>query len=400
MISIPSTLASELVSGGVAVQFYGEVYQAGVLKATLELVDGSVTQSWLSAIRRTCTFTVAGWDGIAPDTEFTGEDRTYGEDDYGDGLYGEEVRTYLRGLLLPLITRVKLYAVYTYSTGTETVSLGTFTMGDPTFKDQADGSFIIECNGWDRAGDFLLSHFSSKLRLDSNLNDACDQLIARIDADTAPPSDPVETVVGFAPDSTGTETTSGGVYVRGSDKSPWGVLRELGELVEVNIFVNRDGKIDMEEIPAPDAYPAAVYDFDDAVNLISLEMVPSAKDFCNRVIVSGESAKNTPVTATATDTTSPYSFSAIGRYVIREFKVDGPATVGQAQNLANAKLRRFGRLTERVSGECMPIPHLEVGDMVSIRSRELELRTDFILESIEFPLSATEPCRFTASRGI
>ena len=400
MLSIPSALASELLSGGVQVSFYGEVWQGGVLKATVEISGGSVTQSWLSSIRRTCTFTIAGWDGIAPDTVFVGETRLYGDDGYGTGLYGEETRTYLRGLLLPLITRVKLFAVYDYSAGTETVPLGVFTMDDPTFRDNPDGSFLIDCSGWDRAGDFQMSYFSSKLKLALNLNDAADQLIARMNTDTAPPSDPVVTATGFELDDTDTETTSQGIYLRGSGKSPWGVLRELGEMMNKNIYVNRAGQIAEEPIPAPGTYGSAVYEFSDSVNLLSLQLVPSAKDFCNRVIVTGENARNQPVSATATDTTSPYAQATIGRYVIREFKVEGPATVGQAQNLANSKLRKFGRLTERVSGDCLPIPHLEVGEVVRIRSHELELDTDYILESIEFPLSATEPCSFVASRGI
>jgi hypothetical protein len=373
-------------------EYWAEMYDtAGVLVMALDIVEasGSKTAAWGAPIRDTIDFTVASLEDIVPETVWTGTDRLYGDDDYGDGDYGDERREWLRGLFLPLLTTVKIWEKVTYAAGDETILLGTFTLDDPAFQEDNDGTVSVRCSGWDLAGNLTMDRFAAPfIATGLNVGTAIEDLLA-IYAPTMTVTLP-----------TTAETCGKIVYLPGCGKSPWEAARELAELVQWNIWVDRDGGVQGAVIPAPGAWPAAVYTFDDTINLYSLSLVPSAKNLCNRVIVYGANSAGTPVKGVAEDTSSPYSFSALGRWVTREQKSEKPTTIARAEALANALLRRWGRLTERVAGECAPIPHLEVGDVVTIKSERLNMTKDFMIESITIPLDASQRCSFTAVRTL
>lgn len=390
MITLLPATEAAMLSGAQYEYFIELLDAAGDLVATVDVIPGGQKSSTLgSAVRDTITFTVTGWDGVAPETIYVGAERLYGEGTYSEGLYGDERRAWLRGLFLPLLTTVKAYETISYATGSETLLLGTFTLDDPAFVEEPDGALTVRCSGWDLAGNLIMDRFTTPAAFDSSWN-----------VRTA-----ISGILGvYAPSGmtfdlpTTAETCGKMVYLPGSGKSPWEACRQLAEMAEWNIFVNREGNVEAVELPAPGAYGSAVYTFSDLTNLRSLEYVPSAKELCNRVIVYGENSSGSPVVGVAEDTTSPYAYSAIGRYVTREQKSEKPTSGAKANILANSLLHKWGRLTVSVSGQCAPIPHLEVGDIVRIQSSELELDEDFELVQITVPLDATQLCSFTAAR--
>jgi hypothetical protein len=330
--------------------------------------------------------------GVIPEESVTGTSALYGDGDYGDGVYGDYVRRFLRGLITPLLTQVKIYGIYTYPSGSHTLHLGTFTLGDPTFKD-TDRGVTVSVSGWDLSGDLDMARFSEPQTLsDMTTESAVSFLLLNLIPGGYTLTVPASTAI-IAPQT----------YLPGSGQSPWTEARDLCDIEGWVLYVNRDGDIQADVVPAFGSYPAPVWELHDGDggNLLSISLAPNAREFCNQVVVTGENSGSDPVWGSATDTTGPFGTETIGRTITREFKSDKATTEAQCVNLANRLLRKWGRLSETISGECKPIPHLEVGETVDVSTTGLELEdTVYVLETITVPLSATRPCEFTAVRRI
>ena len=377
--------------------YFVEIWQSAAKVAEIEVLGGSVSQAYNASTRRTCDLELAGWSyqgggaGILPEVEYAGTDTYYGDDTYGEGIYGDAAFAYYRSLIAPLISQAHVYGTYRYPGGSETIKLGTFTLGDPTFNDTPSG-VTIQVSGWSAEYDLSRNLFEAPVAFAAGT--AVDEAIHFL-------LDPrvVQGTAVIIP--TTSETTSKQSYLPGEGASAWGVSQELAATVGWTIYVDREGNVIAEDIPDQDNHPAPSWELRDTGTLTELTLSPWSSDFVNRVIVTAETSDQDPIYAVATDVTGPFGTTALGTVIAKEYQSDKPANQGQAQNLANTLLRKWGRMSETVSGSCLPIPHLEVGSTVSITSAGLQL-TDptYVLERITTPLDPTQTTTFEAVRRI
>lgn len=396
MITITAEHAAAMRPGGaLKVSCHAQLFQAGEEVATAGIIDGNVKVSYTGS--RTCTLKLVGWGptgpitGIVPTDDWVGEDRFYGTGNYGDGAYGDERRREARGLLLPYVTKAIVWMTHTWPEDTLTFPLGYFTLGDPSFAASATG-LEITVGGWDALQDLDQSAFADTYTIEEGT--ATDTAITDILTGRIPAG----TVVDLP---TAAETVAKQVFLPGSGKSPMQVIRSVAELEEWRIFIDRDGAIKGEVIPDAGGYPSAVWSLTGANSLITATLTPSAADFCNLVIVSGENSGEDPVYAVAENTDGPFGTAAIGT-IAKTVKSTKATAVGQCQNIANVTLRKASRLSESISGTCGPIAHMDAGDAVTVASSLLELSDDpvYILEEFSVPLAPTGTYSFKAVRRI
>lgn len=379
------------------VEFFVEVWQSQVKVAEVEVLSGSISQSYNVSTRRTCDLELAGWsylgggEGIIPEIVYSGTDTKYGDDTYGEGIYGDAAFAYYRSLLAPLISQARVYGIYRYPGGSDTIKLGTFTLGDPTFSDTPAG-VTISVSGW--SGEYDISRnlfeapvaFAAGTPVDEAMHFLVDPRVVQGSSVTFPDTN---------------ETTSKQSYLPGEGVSAWAVARELAATVGWVVYVDRDGNVVGEPTYSASEYPEPSWSLSDTGTLLELTLSPWSSDFCNRMVVSAENSDQSPVFAVATDVTGPYGTTALGMAIAKEYRSDKPSNLAQAQNLANTMLRKYGRMSETVSGTCLPIPHLEVGSTVLVTSTGLQLDDPvYVLERITTPLDPTEPTTFEAVRRI
>lgn len=391
-LTIPAWLTAALNGDGLArVEVWAELWQTGAKVAEVEILDGAVDYKWGQDISSSVGFTVPGFDGLLPELGVIGVDRLYGDDTYGDGIYGDYIRTAYKGLTLPIKTQARLFWKATgYGTGeTHTVPLGRFTITDVAYIDEPDGG-RIEFAGQDCTWDLGQARFLAPLQIaaGTTAQDAVEELVDE-----------------YLPGTTVTlptvaYTTPLLTYLPGGDvHSVWRAAADVGVAAGLELFATRDGEISGVEQADP-ATPTVVWTLADDGTAARVEQEPNADQFCNTVLAFGESAAQDPVYAVAQDETGPFGTLAVGRAVTREYRSPALTTTVQAQNAANALLRRWGRYSETVRVETFPVPHLEPGDYVRVADWALELDAVFRVRAVSAPLTPDRPWSVDVERTV
>ncbi|WP_375425498.1 hypothetical protein [uncultured Friedmanniella sp.] len=376
------------------VQVYGELWslKTGTKLAGVAVEGGSITQDRSAAIRRSCTVTLASLDGLTPEEGVTGHNRSYGEGTYGSGTYGDYRRRYLRGLLLPLTTQLRLFqrCLLPGTTTWETIPLGRFTVTDPTFVDGDDGQ-TVRITGYDAAADIAAARWERAFVVadGTSVADALQALLSnRLPG------------ISLATPSSGGDVTGQLIYAPGYGQGgdPWQDAQALAASAGWGLYIDRNGNA-VAEKAASATTGTADWELRDTGTAQRFEQTPSGADLVNTVVVYAESSGSKPVTATVQDLNGPYGVNTIGRVVAIEYRSSSIKTLAQAQNAGIAQLRKRNVLTETIQITCAPAPHAEVGDLAAATSDVLELDDDlYQVNQLVFDLDWKTPTRVTVSR--
>lgn len=374
--------------GGIdLVETWAEAWQSGARVATLELVDGTVTRNWATGTTHSASLTVAGFGAMVPETEWVGTDRHYGDGTFGSGTFGDYRHRAYRTLLMPIKTQVRIFWKATVGADTETVELARLTVTDVSFLDEDTDTITISAA--DPSTDLSGAKFLTPHTIAAGTNVAT--AIAGILTAVRPGS-------AFTHPST-THVTAKLAYLPGDGNDPWKVITELAAAAGWEIGCDRLGGF-VAIVPDPGT-GTQVWDLADTGTAIKFDLTPDAADFCNTVICLAEGSGETPVYAIAQDTTSGFGTTALGRAVTREYRSATITTKAQAQNTANALLRKWSQVTEVVKMDCYPVPHLDPYDVVGVSSQGLELDDDtYRITAITVPLVPGSAHQITVSRRI
>lgn len=383
-------------------QFWADLYKDDKKVATLELSDGSVTQDFNAASRRTCQLTFPAWGvyspegGIIPEIKTGGRDQKFGELEFGTAgsIFGDSVYDYIESLVQPLRSSVKIYADYSASGGMSNVLLGTFTLGDPTWS-ATHGGVMASVSGWDTAANLAATRFDEVVTVGSGTN-----VVTAISSVLS--SRYLPAGMSIALPSTAF-TTAEVVYVPGCGVSPWRAAQEFADLAGWQLYVNRDAtQVNAAVKPAPGAYPPASMIFSDRLNLFTADLASDTRELCNVVVVSGDTLSGDATWAVAENKTGPFGTLTTGKRLVREYSSDKAQSTSDCQQLANEYLRQWSRQAQTVTFTATPRPDVEAGQTVLVQSSDLGLNDDdvFFVESCEQPLNPTSPMTITASRRL
>lgn len=379
MYAISDEVRAALMGGGLPrIEVYGELWDGRprVKVATVDISGGSVTADANAPTRRSCDVTLPNIDSLVPDVEVVGTNRLFGDRDFGDGLFGDYRRRELRGLLMPMRTQLRLFwrAVWETpggATQNETIPLGRFTIGTPSFHDSEAGEFVT-LTGLDAAADVAASAWTAPRTIPKGTNVAT--ALERI-LDWRAPG------IAFTAPSTSL-TTPRIVYLPGGQtqrSNPWEDAAALAASAGWDLYVARTGGfVAAADPPASDP----VWDLADNGTAMSFESSPDASELCNTVLVYVENSGEKPVVEVVQNMSGPYGVNTMGRVVAREFRSPLLTTRASAAAAGVKLLRRWSSLTETVAMTTFPCPHLDPGDPVTVASDALELDGTYRVERV------------------
>jgi hypothetical protein len=370
MWTISSHLAADLAGPGPdAVEAYAELWQGGVRVATAEVVEGQVTDDASAAVRRSCSLTLLPLDALTPETEIVGEDRRFGDGLFGEGVFGDYRRRQMQGLLMPLLTEVRVYwrARLSGTDTWETVPLGRFLVDSPGFSGDP-GDPALRVSGFDAASAIAAAAWDTPFVVPAGQN--LKTALTRILTNRLPG---VATSI-----PTTTVALPQLVYTPGYQDStgdPWEDACALAALAGWDLWVNRQGVV-CAGVPADPLTGVPVIELADAGTLIRATRTPTAADLVNTVVVYGEASGEEPVVAVVRDEHGPYGTETIGRVIAREHRSSAVTTYADAYNLGIALLREWSAVTDAVSLEAFPVPHLDAGDLAAVTSDMLDMTAE------------------------
>lgn len=354
---------------------------------TLYPTAGSVSVNSTGARRRSAMFTVVGTGLVPRDMEVeTGPLSTFGADGeiYGGvgDVYGGYTLSTLTGLLTPYGNRFKAYRGVEHADGTlEYVSLGVFLIEDVNIPDTGD-SLLVTVTGPD------LSQLVSDARWTeaytiadgTNYTEAIEDAIA-------------DRLAGVTFENyVTTRTTPLLVFGEQAENDPWKDVQDMASNLGAEVFFNEDGVCVIQ--PQPDfLLQDTVWDFVEGDNCTvdGVERRLNRRDTYNGIIVTGENpSSGAPARAEAWDE-NPNSptyrggdFGEKPRFYASPFI----ATDAQAQDVANAMLRQYTGLDESVSVSGVPVPMLDVWDVVTVRRGRSNLNAAFLVTRVTIPFEA------------
>lgn len=277
------------------------------------------------------------------------------------------------------------------ATRNELAPVGVFTLNDTEVSDGAGGQ-EIELSGAD------LSRRVSRNRWEdtyvvvegTNYATAIEQLIT----DRLP-----GTVFNFASTS---RTTPRLFFGEQSSNDPWQDAQDMAVAIGHELFFDARGICTLRPEPDPET-DAAVWEFDDraAPTVTGLVRRVSDENTYNKVVASGEGSGNdVPVRAVAVDDDPASPTYFLGPYGTVTLFVRSPMilTAEQAQDAADALLRRVKGATEAVEVTAVPMPALEPGDVVGVTRGKVRVQGRFLIEQLRIPLGADEAMRAVGRR--
>lgn len=326
-----------------------EVLSDGTVERELSVLSGSVSIGE-DAVRRRCSVSLAGDDDLTP------------------GEMGD--------LLAPNGNELRLWR----GVNGELAPLGVFGIADSQVDDSGE-AITVSVKGFDRARKVKRARLDEPYVVLSGANyaTAIKELIdARVSGLT----------YSFA---TTTRTTPLIVLDAGDD--PWAAAQDMARAIGHELYFSPAGVCTLRPVPDPAEQPS-VFDFYEGENAIVLAVSNLLADekVYNHVIVAGEPANGgAPVRAEATDDDSlsptwiggdygdvPYFFSS--KFIV---------TQAQAQDVADAILRRVKGTVSKVAFQAIPHPALGLGDVVGVRRDRAKIAGRYIVESITMPLNAS-----------
>jgi len=219
------------------------------------------------------------------------------------------------------------------------------------------------------------------------------------------------------------ETRFGGLYENPNRKlvktlslsrtqDAWGPVQKLAETMNQQLFYDGEGNVRLRTIPTASCF---TFDYSSGVNggvTSRPEIVYDLENTKNTVQVQGnKNDQKTHVTATAYapmgHPLSPSSLSRNGkpRYIVEQINNDHIKRVEQAQALADQRLDDNLLKNMDITFDCLPIPHLEENDLVTLKNSEYHINfrvTQFTLpltEQDSMSIGYTKPTKGSGGSG-
>lgn len=334
-----------------------EVYDRGELDRTLDVEDGNVSIDDI-AIRRRATLSLTDPKGeLTPQSAWD--------------------------LLSPMGNEVRLYRGLTRLDGT-TAEWPLITGGISDIQiDDSGGGLHIHIDVYDRARKIS----RARLPLPYSINDGKNYVTAIVDLLTyrAP-------WLAWNSLPTTERVTPNILLDAGAD--PWDEAMKMAESIGMEIFFDPLGFFVLQEIPE---VSQAVWEFVEGGNATVLYVNKRLTDegIYNGVIVTGESidTNTAPVRAEAWDENSnspTYRYGEFGEVPLF-FSSQFIKTTGQAQDAANARLRKELGATELVRVNALVNPALDLGDTVNIKRESSKVDARYVVDKITIPLTPARP---------
>lgn len=346
---ISAGFAAALKASNQIVTTYAELWAGASLLRTVDIVSGSVSVDAGAAFRRRVKLVLGDDDGTLIPTGFT-----------HDLAPGRELRVF-SGLMVSGVE--------------ERVPLGVFVISEPAVED--DGAQTVSVEGFDRARKVSRARFTSAYSISSGTNYATaikNIISSRVSGLT----------YSFA---NTTRTTPQIVLDRGSD--PWEAARKMASDIGMVLFFDQAGVCILKPEPNPATDPVA-WEYVSGVQALLTKVSRSFTDekTYNHPIVTGEGTLTTPVFAEARDTDPSSPTYYLGPFGDVPFFYSSPliTTTAQAQDVADALLRKVKGLTEKFQFEAIGNPIHDGGDIVKITRPELSVDDYFVLDSFSIGL--------------
>lgn len=340
-----------------------ELLQNGIVIASgLEVTGGDVAVDATAAVRRHCGLTL-----VDPTGQFTPAGSTPSR----LSPYGNEVKLY-RGI-----------------DGLDSIPLGVFRIANPVLEDSgARRRWTI--TGYDRSRTVSRSRFTDAYVVASGTNyvSAIESLI-----------DSILPGLAYRAVSTGYSTPQ---LVFDAESDPWQAALTMAASIGFEVYFDPDGACVIQ--PEPDPTTANVaWRFAEGATATLLSASRNFDDDpgYNGVVVFGETPDNTsPVRAESWDNNPSSPTYYLGGYGKRPTFIRSTyvTTTAQAQDAADANVRRLLGVTEQVQMSAIPHPALEAGDVVGVTRAAVGLDDVFAVESFSMPLSYEQPMQVTMRR--
>lgn len=335
--------------------------------------------------------------GITPAPEFYLGRRLFGEDKFGEHLYGgkEEYKTFLTGILVPIKNRVRIYTTFKWQGLTEEVYMGEFVVTESDIAD-TDSEFTVNLSAEDCG--FIVNKITSPTLSIPKTTDIATSLRVLLPDDDMPTwvsKDFSAVTVGSAYEGS---TLS---FVQGENKSAVQGCNDILSTEGLYLRGNRWAQMKIEPSrQVVEDYPAPSFDINDYENLVTISINPSGELFANKVTVYGESPEGT-VEASAVDDWTPYGTQADGlgfeltNYIVSE----NALLTYQASNIAYRELEKKARFGEVLELTIAPYQTIEVGDTFTLTSESLGLTGSVcVVNRADHSLNFDQPTKLTARR--
>lgn len=370
------------------------VYEPGTdtVAAELLVLDGVVEVDASTAVRRRCNvtalaLTAAGVSLVPVDQEIGQEAlEEYGAsgDEYGlDGdVYGARTRTVISGLLTPYGTEFSVYRGINLPDNTlEEVALGRFLLTDADFTDDARG-IVVTLTGSDLSQRVSNARWTDLyvVAAGTNYGTAIEDLIDDRVGGLTYNFDAV------------TDTTPTLIFGEDPNSDPWRDATKMAAAIGHQLYFDGNGDVRLSPLPGVAFTDPSVWDILDGDGgiLLSLRRNLSSRPTFNGIIVAGERLDNgLPYRGEAWDENpdSPtYRYGPFGekpRFLVSRFITSS----GQAQNAAVGLLDRYLGLDESLELTIVPMPALDVYDIVKVRRMASNVNAKFIINRLIIPLS-------------
>lgn len=191
---------------------------------------------------------------------------------------------------------------------------------------------------------------------------------------------------GLQADST-SATVPATVWGEERDNDPWSDLRSLVASAGMTLYFDRVGRPTLTAVPDPDATGPS-WDFTAGTEPTYLAAVKSLHGRPYNVVVArGEPGDGEVAVEATVEDDDPFSASYTGRYRRPYFMTSGYiTTVQQAQDAARGELNRRKGLAEQVVIDCVPIPQLDVWQVVRAVDPVLKVDARYIVDAYRLPL--------------
>lgn len=273
----------------------------------------------------------------------------------------------------------------------ELVPCGVFTLNDIVVNDSVRG-LSIELSGADLSRRVARNRWDDTFVVAEGTNYA--DAIKMVIEDRLP-----STVFNFSSTDRATPRLFFGEQ---ASNDPWQDCLDMATAIGYELFFDARGICVLRPEPNPDV-DDSVWTFEDVSNPTITELARRVTDenTYNKVIAMGEGTGNVaPVRATAIDDDPSSPTYYLGPYGTVTLIVRSPmiATEQQAQEAADALMRRVKGATEAIEMTAVPMPALEPGDVVTIQRGRAKVEGRFLLDQIRLPLGASDAMRAVGRR--
>lgn len=274
----------------------------------------------------------------------------------------------------------------------ELVPLGVFTINDTEVADSVDGGLTVRVSGVDLSRKVARNrwHDVYVVPILTNYGTAIRDIIA----DRFP-----EAKFNFA--ST-TRVTPRLIFGEQGGTDPWADAQGLATAIGMELYTDSRGVFTLREEPDPDV-GTAVWELTDQSRptITALSRRISDQDVYNRVVVIAEGSQvASPIRAVAQDDDPTSPTYVLGPYgtVTTELRSSMITSQEQADEAAQAYLRRVKGLTEAVDLSFIPMPALEPGHIVIVTRGRSKVAGQFLIDTLSIPLGATQLARAVCRR--